>query len=158
MKDLSACLSDAGFGKVQTVLNTGNVVCDSYLALPEAVTLAENVVSATFGYPAKIIGLLPESIAQAVDEFPWDDVPATSHRYLVFGDDEALLQQMFCEGSSLCGADERLAIGKGVLYWVVPKGETLGTELSKLFAKAKYKKSTTIRNLNTVEKLLSLAK
>jgi DNA-binding MarR family transcriptional regulator len=41
-----------------------------------------------------------------------------------------------------------------VIYWKVVKGESLETPFSKIIAKAKYKKNTTVRNINTLEKMI----
>ncbi len=157
MAELKSCLDGAGFSCVETILNTGNVVCESPFSALEAVVQAENILSSTFGYSARVLVRTPSALSAVVENFSWQDVPETSHRYVVFTDDQAVADSIFAAGSSLVSADERLAVGDQCLYWVVPKGETLGTELSKLFSKAKYKASTTTRNLNTVEKLVALA-
>lgn len=153
MSELKSCLEEAGFSQVETLLNTGNVVC---LGSPhDAVELSERVLGETFSYDAKVIALTPTELTNCLDQWPWSDLPETSHRYIVFGDDDTLLDELIEIGQP--SKDERLARGPGCVYWVVPKGETLGTGLSKLFAKVRYKKATTTRNLNTVEKLVALA-
>jgi uncharacterized protein (DUF1697 family) len=50
--------------------------------------------------------------------------------------------------------NEEIAKGNSVLYWKVQKGESLNTPFSKITAKAKYKNTTTVRNINTLEKML----
>jgi uncharacterized protein (DUF1697 family) len=50
--------------------------------------------------------------------------------------------------------DEKIAVGNTVLYWKVAKGESTDTVFSKILAKAKYKSTTTVRNINTLEKML----
>lgn len=154
MAELKNCLEEAGFRDVQTILNTGNVVCSPPPGDP--VRISEDALSKTFSYPAKVILLTAGELNACLAEFPWSDVPETSHRYIVFGDDEAILDELIAVGEP--SPQELLARGTKCVYWVVPKGQTLGTELSKLFAKAKYKKSTTTRNVNTVEKLVELGR
>lgn len=152
MAELKTCLEEAGFWDVQTVLTTGNVVCFSPPGDP--VRISEEALSKAFSYSAKVILLTIGELNACLAGFPWSDVPGTSHRYIVFGDNEAILDELIAAGEP--SPLELLARGTKCVYWVVPKGETLGTELSKLFAKAKYKKSTTTRNVNTVEKLVEL--
>ena len=50
---------------------------------------------------------------------------------------------------------ERTAGGDGVVYWTVPKGNTLDSRIGKATAAARYKPLLTTRNLNTLEKLVS---
>ena len=50
--------------------------------------------------------------------------------------------------------DEPIKLGNQVIYWKVVKGESLETPFSKIIAKAKYKKNTTVRNINTLEKMI----
>ena len=154
MAELKTCLEEAGFRDVQTVLNTGNVVCTPPPGDP--VELSEAALSASFGYSAKVLSLSPDELERCASEFPWVDVPETSHRYVVFGDADELLDELVEVGQP--SPTERLVRGTKCVYWVVPKGDTLGTDLSKLFAKARYKKSTTTRNYNTVQKLIELCK
>lgn len=154
MAELKACLEEAGFRDVETVFNTGNVVCTPPAG--DQVELSEVSLSARFGYSAKVLSLSPDELRRCATEFPWQDVPETSHRYVVFGDSDELLDELVEVGQP--SPTERLARGPKCLYWVVPKGDTLGTDLSKLFAKPRYKKSTTTRNMNTVEKLVELCK
>ena len=154
MEELKTCLQQAGFQEVETVLNTGNVVC---LPPPgDAVAISEAALSVAFGYSAKVILISPQELDACLDEFPWSDVSDTSHRYVIFGDDDHVLDELVDLGRP--SAAERVARGPQCVYWVVPKGETLGGEFSKLVSKAKYKKSTTTRNLNTVEKLADLVR
>lgn len=146
MGELKPCLEGVGFRQVETVLNTGNVVCISPPG--DALTICEEALSLSFSYSAKVILLSPAELNDCLAGFPWSDVPETSHRYIIFGDDDQILDELIQIGRP--SPTERLSRGPKCLYWVVPKGETLGGEFSKLVAKAKYKKSTTTRNLNTV--------
>jgi uncharacterized protein (DUF1697 family) len=54
-------------------------------------------------------------------------------------------------------ADEKIARGPksaGVIYWQVPKNQTLDSSIGKTMGKKRYKSSTTTRNLRTLVKVL----
>lgn len=57
-------------------------------------------------------------------------------------------------GKAEAGPIEKIARGDGVVYWQVPKGFTLGSTIGKTMGKARYKSSTTTRNLRTLTKVL----
>jgi hypothetical protein len=48
---------------------------------------------------------------------------------------------------------EEAKAGAGVIYWTVPKGDTLGSAMGKAQSAGKHKQWLTTRNLNTLEKL-----
>lgn len=52
-------------------------------------------------------------------------------------------------------AVEQVGAGQGVVYWRCPKGESTATPFAKTVAKARFKATTTNRNLNTLRKLLT---
>ncbi|WBM81647.1 hypothetical protein KIV56_02980 [Cryobacterium breve] len=53
-------------------------------------------------------------------------------------------------------ADERIELGHGVLYWEVRRAVGIKSAFSKKCAKVKYRATTTTRNLNTLQKIITL--
>ena len=66
-------------------------------------------------------------------------------------DNEAILEELKTLATSI---NEPISLENQAFYWKVKKGESLETPFSKILAKAKYKKNTTVRNINTLEKML----
>lgn len=57
--------------------------------------------------------------------------------------------------SSSIPSGEHCAGGDGVVYWTVPKGDTLDSHLGATIGKAAYASALTSRNVNTLDKLLA---
>jgi uncharacterized protein (DUF1697 family) len=70
---------------------------------------------------------------------------------VVFVESKSIFEELTAISSDM---DEKIAAGNTVLYWKVTKGESTQTIFSKILAKAKYKSTTTVRNINTLEKML----
>ena len=85
MADLRACLEEAGFGEVRTLLASGNVVFDaSGSAANEA--LAERLhdaVLARFDLDARVLVLDGESLDAVIHEHPWRERDLDPSRVLI---------------------------------------------------------------------------
>lgn len=155
MADLKPAIEAAGFENVKTVLASGNVLVDSErepLAVKEAFqdTLREH-----FSYDAWVLVYPQATIAEIAEAYPFDDANETKQPYVVFSEDGASAEELAAVGE-LDPAVEQAQLGPHrVLYWEVTKGETLHSKLGKASSKAKYKRTTTTRNLRTVLKLLA---
>jgi uncharacterized protein (DUF1697 family) len=155
MAELKACFEKAGYRKVRTVLQTGNVILDS----PEkkAATLrarVESLLSKTFGYPARVLVLAPETLRALAEKYPFTGVGSEFHRYIVFTED-GFEKELVKLAGTLDKSMEEIKAGKDVLYWRVRKGSTLDSDFGKLMGKAAAKHFMTNRNLNTLEKVLA---
>jgi uncharacterized protein (DUF1697 family) len=73
---------------------------------------------------------------------------------VLFGSDPDVLDEVEAAVGDLPASDEQVARGDGVLYWEAPKGSSTTTPFAKLVAKARYRSTTTNRNLRTLRKLL----
>lgn len=154
--DLKALFVELGFGAVRTVLASGNVLFDT--AERDAAALRTHIEQALrqrFGYDAWIVLLTQKAVAGMAAGYPFERIDEERHPYLVFGSDPAMLDELIEKAGAVDPAVEHLQRGQGVLYWQCPRGESTDTPVARLLAKARYKSSTTTRNLRTVEKLLS---
>ncbi|GGA19719.1 DUF1697 domain-containing protein [Sediminivirga luteola] len=157
--DLRALFGELGFGAVATVLASGNVVFDAS-APPTAddrdvlKRTIEQALSERFGYEAWIVLLTQDELASRAGDYPFSRQDDEHHPYLVFGSDEAVLDELYASAQALRSERDALARGSGVIYWRAPKGGSTDTPVAKLVAKARYRSTTTNRNLRTVEKLL----
>jgi uncharacterized protein (DUF1697 family) len=154
--ELAELFRSLGFGGVRTVLASGNVVFESDET--DAAALKHRIEQALrerFGYDAWIVLVTREKLAEIVAAFPFDAEREGWHPYVLFGSDPEHLAELVAMAPELDPAEEIIAGGDGVLYWQlnIAVGST-NTKLAKLSAKARFKPTTTNRNLRTLRKLL----
>ncbi|MFF0816953.1 DUF1697 domain-containing protein [Rhodococcus sp. NPDC003318] len=155
MADLKETVGDAGFTNVKTVLASGNVLFDSDRTDSAGIKAdIEAALRERFGYEAWIVLLDQPTLARIVDDFPFDAEREGWHPYVLLSSDPAMLTEMLTAAADLERGDETLQLGDGVLYWHVERGRTLQSPFGKLSGKARYKSTTTNRNLRTLRKLL----
>jgi len=155
MGDLRETVAGLGFTNVKTVLASGNVLFDSGRAdVPGIKSDIETALRDRFGYEAWIVLVDQPTLARIVDAFPFDAEREGWHPYVLLSSDPAVLAEMLAAADALELGDESLRLGDDVLYWHVERGETLTSPFGKLAGKAKYKSTTTNRNLRTLRKLL----
>lgn len=155
MADLKETVIGAGFTNVKTVLASGNVLFDSDRTDTAGIKSdIESALRDRFGYEAWIVLLDQPTLARLVAEFPFDAERDGWHPYVLLASDPAVLTEMVTAAADLELGDEALQLGDGVLYWHVERGQTLQSPFGKLSGKAKYRSTTTNRNLRTLRKLL----
>jgi uncharacterized protein (DUF1697 family) len=153
MTDLKSAFEKMGCSDVKTYLQTGNVVFQSAEALPDIKIMLEQGLSATFDYEAYVL-LYPFAVLTGIiDGYPLERVE-THHAYVIFIENEAVYAQLATLAAEHTDAREQIIPGPGVLYWQVQRGDSTDTYFSKILAKAKYKSTTTVRNVNTLEKMV----
>ena len=150
MPALKVCFEGLGYQNVKTYLQTGNVVFEAQGSLAAMKPVIEAELSRTFAYQAYVLLYEFETLVGVAAGYPFPREEGF-HAYVVFVSDPLILEEL--KGVATA-TDEPTAPGLGVIYWKVRRGESLTTGLSKVLAKAKYKATTTIRNLNTLEKML----
>lgn len=151
--ELAALFREQGFGQVKTVLATGNVVFDSNADPMTLKPLIETALSERFGYDAWIVLVPQQKIGRRAAAYPFE-LDDARQPYILFGSDDAVLDELFDAAQALESSEDRIARGDGVLYWSLPKGRSTDTPVAKLVAKAKYRSTTTNRNLRTVERIV----
>jgi uncharacterized protein (DUF1697 family) len=129
MPDLKLTFERLGFQQVKTYLQSGNVNYEAFVLLYDF-----------------------DVLSNIVDKYPFER-EESHHAYIVFIDNEAIFEEL---KSLAASTEEPTASGNQVIYWKVVKGESLDTPFSKTLAKAKYKKNTTVRNINTLEKMVEI--
>lgn len=158
--ELAELFRELGFANVRTVLASGNVVFDVAAAdsteskRPALKLRIEKALSDRFGYEAWIVLESLERIEQIISAFPFDAHREGWHPYVLFSSDAASLSELMTHLKSLDPADEIVVAGDGVLYWHCRRDVGINSPFSKLVAKARFRSSTTNRNLRTVMKLV----
>jgi len=157
MSALADTVRALGHTGVHTVLASGNVVFDSDDADAAALKAGlERALSASFGYEAWVVLLTRNELDAAVEAYPFDDRDGW-HSYVLFGSQPGVLDELLQAAPALDPADERVQPGTSLLYWQVRRAVGIKSPFSTLSAKARYKPSTTNRNLRTLHKILDVA-
>lgn len=151
MAEVATALTDAGLHNVRTILASGNVLLESSADADSVRATAEGALRKKFGYDAWVLLYEVDTVRDIVEAYPFEPEVDGYHSYVTFVTDAAVLDEL----SALePGPDDKVARGDGVVYWQVPKGETLGSTIGKTMGKKRYKPSTTTRNLRTLGKVL----
>jgi uncharacterized protein (DUF1697 family) len=150
MLDLKDAFDKMGFKAVKTNLETGNVGFDSDKNISEIKIILEKGLSETFHYQAFVLLYEFDSLAAIIEKYTFEKTES-HHAYIIFVESDAIFEELL---SISQGMNEEIAKGNSVFYLKVQKGESLNTPFSKITAKAKYKNTTTVRNINTPEKML----
>jgi uncharacterized protein (DUF1697 family) len=153
MPDLKAAFERMNFSDVKTYLQTGNVVFDSDKTIEDIKIILERGLSETFNYEAYVLLYTFDTLTDIITQYPlekWD----THHNYVIFVSNTMFLNELHTLGKGLVEESISIEAGNGVLYWRVEIGKTLDTPFAKIIAKAKYKSSVTVRNINTLEKMI----
>jgi uncharacterized protein (DUF1697 family) len=151
MAEVASALTEAGFANVRTILASGNVRLESSAGAAGVRKKAEATLREAFGYDAWVLVYDIDTVRAVVDAYPFEREVEGYQSYVTFVADKAVLDEL---GKLSAGDDEKIARGKGVLYWQVPKGATLDSTIGKTMGKPRYKSSTTTRNLRTLDKVL----
>ncbi len=151
---LAAMARDIGLADVRTVLASGNLVFSANEDEPTLKARIEAALGDTFGYDAWIVLTTVDRIAAVIDAYAFEPDRDGYQPYVLFGSDPAVLDEIVDAAAAVAGDHEQVAPGDGVVYWECPKGSSTDTPFAKLVTKAKYRSTTTTRNLRTLRKLL----
>lgn len=156
MADLKSALEAYPFSGVKTLLASGNAVLQSELDAKEVKAQFENCLRDSFGYDAWVVVLTAARVAELVESCPYPADDKTTHSYVTLASDTAMLDELFEAGEAIGGV-EQVRLGPEASAWLAPAGGTGDSPFSKLSAKARYKASTTTRNLRTLIKVRDAA-
>ncbi len=150
MADLAEVVRGLGYEDVKTVLASGNVLFTSPDAAAASKDKLESALRKHFGYEAWVHVLTVDAVQKIIDAFPFERA-ADRHAYVVFILKPEVRDELLAV--TLDPKVEQAKAGDGVVYWSVPKGDTLESAMGKAQAAGKHKPWLTTRNLNTLEKL-----
>ena len=156
MADLRTALESTGFDGVTTLLASGNVVLASGLAPAAVKKTFEDCLRKSFGYDAWVVVLSARRVSELVDACPYPDDDKSTHTYVTLASDTAALDELDAAGAALEGSEQKRLCPEA-LAWLAPAGGTLDSPFSKISSKAKYKATTTTRNLRTLVKVRDAA-
>jgi len=151
MADLAEVVRGVGYDDVTTVLASGNVLFTTRDAASTAKQTLESALRTRFGYDAWVHVLTLDAIRTIIAAYLYPR-SAERHAYVVFAVKPEVRSELLAV--ELDPAIEQAMAGDGVIYWSVPKGNTLDSAMGKAQSKASYKPWITTRNLNTLERLV----
>jgi uncharacterized protein (DUF1697 family) len=155
--DLRSLFEGLGYGGVRTVLASGNVVFEADGDPGALKTSIEQALGDRFGYDAWIVLVPHDALAAVLDASPFETTES-HHAYVVFGSDPMALDDLLdgfeADDRAAPGQRELVQRGEGVVYWSCPKGSSTDTPFAKRSGAARFKRTTTTRNENTLRKLL----
>lgn len=159
MAELKACLGKLGLENVRTYIQSGNVIFD-ILATDEVALTAEieQAIEKTFGFPV-VVALFSQSEFEYIAAHApkdWLRNPEWKYNYLFLKKPVTGKEALEALGDQK--KDIELAVaGKGVIYQAMSVKLFGRTTASKMIGTPIYKQMT-IRNHNTVMKLIELLK
>jgi uncharacterized protein (DUF1697 family) len=155
--ELADLFRELGFERVRTVLASGNVAFETDVAASGREKLKARIEKALrdrFGYDAWILLPTMAELQDIVDGFPFDEKDAGRQPYAIFCIDGATRDEILEEAASFNEDVDPTSSGAGVVYWNPRVGTTVDTPLGKLLGRARFKPSTTSRNLRTLRKII----
>ena len=154
--DLRELFESLGFDDVRTVLASGNVAFDVDRADAAALKRdIESALSERFGYEAFIVLVTTDRLRRVVEAFPFDAEDASRQPWVIFASEASALDDLLAAaGDTDPDVDPVQRGGDEVVYWNPVKGTTVDTPFAKVLGRARFKPTTTNRNLRTLEKLL----
>ncbi|MEA5456589.1 DUF1697 domain-containing protein [Sinomonas sp. JGH33] len=156
MADVKAALAELPVSGVSTLLASGNAVMRSDLPAGELKEAVQAALRARFGYDAWVIVMTADDVDAIVGACPYPHDDEDAHTYVTLGSDPAVLDELW----TLAAQDdtEHTRLSPIATAWRAPVGGTLESPMSKATAKAKYKATTTTRNLRTMLKVQAAAR
>jgi uncharacterized protein (DUF1697 family) len=148
MSDLKAMCEEAGFASVRTYIASGNVVFESARSAAQVKAALEKLLAAYAGKPVGVMVRTGQEMAEVLASNPFPD-GAPNRTMAIFLDNEPAADTI---ATAKHHKDEQIALGRREIY--VHYGDGIGD--SKLVLQAQ--KEGTARNMNTVAKLVQMAK
>ena len=158
MAELRDCFAKAGFGRVQTYINSGNVLFESVDAdIASLANVCQEAMTRRFGWAAGMSLLSAPDFLHDLEQAPpwWGDDPAKKHN-AIFMIAPATTQEIAAQVGDIKPQYEQLHIGQNTIFWSADIATFSRTSWLKLNTMDAYL-HVTVRNANTARKLGALA-
>jgi uncharacterized protein (DUF1697 family) len=149
MKDLTALCGECGFLKARTWINSGNVIFESRLQEAAIQRKLEAALAAKMPKPVAVMVRTPAELRAALDANPFPNEDGSKVMVAFLGGpmpDDPL-------AGIIAPGGEQVRVGKREIYVFYPEG--MGRSKFRLPLRGV---SVTMRNINTVAKLVELSK
>jgi uncharacterized protein (DUF1697 family)/predicted DNA-binding protein (MmcQ/YjbR family) len=156
MADLKALLEQGGYAGVRTHLRSGNVVVDTREGPDVVARDVEQRIAGHFGFDVDVVVRTADELAATVAADPLADVATNPSRHMVAFLSAEPGTDVIAALQEVQVAPERFAVvGRDVHLWL-PDG-VVNSPLSKVLTPKRVNATVTVRNWNTVTKLLTMA-
>lgn len=157
MAELRKCFEALGFSNVSTYINSGNIIFETS---PEERTLlikkCEGAIEDQFGFSVTCSVISAGELIGAFSNAPsWWGKDENSKHNAIFVIPPQTAKSIIGQVGQAKPDYEKVAVCEPIIFWSAPISTFGRTRYSKIVG-SKYYKSITIRNANTVKKLLDL--
>lgn len=152
---LQTVLEAAGLTQVRPVLASGNAIFSAAADLSQA-ELESKVREALlegFGFRSAFVVRPQSEVREIAGSYPFPRSDEEFHPYVVFSAVGTFPEGLLEAAASIASEPDLIEAGETVIYWRVPKGNSLDSPFAKLLARKEFADGVTTRNLRTVEKL-----
>ena len=159
MPELKAAFEETGFLDVKTYVNSGNVIFSSDIKdKSELVKISESVIADKFMLNIPVMIISVDELSEALEHAPkWWDIYKESVNHAIFVISPTSVEEVFAVVGEAKPEYEKVDYYKNVIFWAGPLKTYSKTRWSKI-ASSSVNSKVTIRNANTVNKLVLLAK
>ena len=157
MADLRALFGDAGYGDVQTYVQSGNVVLESASSAADLEREAAALISERFGFDVPVVVRTARQLAAVVKRNPLGDVASEPKRYQVSFLTEKPGADVVAALQEAAVGDERVVCHGREIYAWHPDGVARSKLWNSLAAKG-LGVTATARNWTTVLALLEMTR
>lgn len=154
MAELKEKLAKAGFRDVQTYIQSGNIVLQSDEDSEKVATQINSLILQEFGLDISVFVLTEEELMSSLEACPFPSDLAPNHVFITYLDNQPENTALEAFKAIDLGQEEYLHKGK-LFYFYLPSGMAK-SKLNNNFIEKKLKVNATGRNLNTINKMLTL--
>jgi uncharacterized protein (DUF1697 family) len=159
MPELKAAFEKRGFENVVTYINSGNVLFDSDLGLPEAKAACEDCIETGFGLKITAGIITTGHLTEAIKHAPnWWNSDADFTHNAIFVIPPATAEEVCAAVGETKPEYEKVYCYDSVIFWSASLKTYSRTRWSKIVQNKAVYNLITIRNANTALKLAELAK
>ncbi|MGM0240544.1 DUF1697 domain-containing protein [Enterococcus sp. AZ103] len=157
MPVLKKIFEDANFSSVKTYINSGNIIFSSPMTDKKAlIQQIETLIQDEFQLNIPVTIVTATEINDTLKNAPdwWDQADETIH-YAIFLIPPITTDEVSAAVGEIIPEYEQIDFGENVIYWSAPRKTFNKARWSKI-ASSKVNNQVTIRNSNTVKKLMTL--
>ncbi len=155
MADLKKVLEQAGFQQVKTHIQSGNLVVLTHLEATETAKKITSLIRKHFDFGVPTAALDHSGITKILEEAPFKDAEHKNRYFSILMENPS--NEALNAFNKLVFAEEDFLVKNGCVYLNCKKGAGKA-KLGNTLIENKLKVSATTRNLNTMLKMVDLAK
>jgi len=156
MSRLRTALGESGFSRVRTVIQSGNILVDTDIPPRTVGKMVHNLIQSRLGPDLTVIARTGPDLEEALENNPFGSGHDISRVFFISFADPPPEEKV----RELAGGDyapEKLAFGRQTAYLYIPGPYGKGT-LSNNFLEKKLGVRSTMRNFNTLRRLVAMSR